>query len=98
LEKKASSKTKLNFETALNALEEIARRLEDGSLGLEESITEFEKGIRLARFCHQKLEEAERNIEILQKGEDGQVEKRNVKVKPDTGEIEDDDDLQGSLL
>ncbi len=98
MEKKPSAKSKLNFESALGALEEIARRLEDGSLGLDESITEFEKGIRLARYCHQKLEEAERKIEILQKGENGQVEKRNVKVKPDTGEIDDDEDLQGSLL
>jgi len=98
LEKKTAAKNKLNFESALKDLEEIARRLEDGSLGLDESITEFEKGITLARFCHRKLEEAERKIEILQKGDDGQVGSRNVRVKPDTGEIDDDEDLQGSLL
>lgn len=82
----------------MDDLEKIAKKLEDGSLGLEDAITEFEKGIKLAKFCHQKLEEAERKIEILQKGGDGDVRKRDVKVKPDTGEIDDDEDLQGSLL
>jgi exodeoxyribonuclease VII small subunit len=98
LEKKSTAKVKLNFETALQELEEIAGRLEDGSLGLEESISEFENGIKLAKFCRLKLEEAERKIEILQKGASGDIEKKSIKVKADTGEIEDDDDMQGSLL
>jgi exodeoxyribonuclease VII small subunit len=97
LEKKAVQK-KLSFETALKELELIAGRLEDGSLGLEESIAEFERGIKLSRYCQQKLEEAERKIEILQKGEDGSIDKKAVKAKQDTGEIDDDDDMQGSLL
>lgn len=98
MEKKPAAKSKLNFETALQELEDIAARLEDGSLGLEESISEFEKGIRLAKFCRLKLEEAERKIEILQKGDSGDIEAKDIKVKADTGEIEDDDDMQGSLL
>jgi exodeoxyribonuclease VII small subunit len=98
LEKKQAAKAKLTFEAALAELEKIARVLEDGSLGLEESIAEFEKGIRLAKFCHERLEDAERKIEILQKGADGRVDSKNVKVKEDTGEIEDDEDMQGSLL
>jgi len=98
LEKKSTQKSRVSFESAMDDLEKIAKKLEDGSLGLEDAITEFEKGIKLAKFCHQKLEEAERKIEILQKGGDGDVRKRDVKVKPDTGEIDDDEDLQGSLL
>jgi exodeoxyribonuclease VII small subunit len=98
VEKKQTAKVKISFEAALEKLESIARVLEDGSLGLEESIAEFEKGIKLAKYCHQKLEEAERKIELLQKGADGEVETKNVKVKEDTGEIEEDEDLQGSLL
>jgi len=96
LEKK--TKSKLNFEKALHELEGIAVKLENGEAGLDDSIKEFEKGIELAKFCHDKLEEAERKIELLQKGKDGEIEKKGVKVKSDTGEIEEDEDMQGSLL
>ena len=96
MEKK--QKTPVPFEKALEELEAIAVKLEKGELGLDESITEFEKGIKYAKYCHDKLEEAERKINILQKGESSVVEKKPVRVKPDTGEIEDDEDLQGSLL
>jgi exodeoxyribonuclease VII small subunit len=95
-DKKLSPKT--SFEDALQELEDVANKLEGGELGLDDSIKEFEKGIKLARYCQQKLEEAERKIEILQKGADGEVKPGRVAVKPDTGEIEDEDDLQGSLI
>lgn len=88
----------MSFEKALEELEAIAIKLERGELGLDESITEFEKGIKYAKYCHDKLEEAERKISILQKNENSVVEKKPVRVKPDTGEIEDDEELQGSLL
>jgi exodeoxyribonuclease VII small subunit len=91
-------KKKINFETALKDLEKIAEKLEDGNLSLDDSIREFERGIKLAKFCHEKLDEAERKIEILQKGENGEIKSAKVKVKKDIGEIEDDEELQGSLL
>lgn len=96
--KKTQGKPGLTFEKAIEELEEIASRLEDGSLGLDKSILEFEKGTALTKFCREKLEEAERKIEILQKGGGGEVRKKQVKVKEDTGEIDDKEDLQGSLL
>ena len=95
MEKKSKD---LTFEKAIKELEEIARRLEEGELSLDESISQFEQGVHLARFCHEKLEEAERKIEILQKTDNGQVKKKPVRVKEETGEIDDDEDLQGSLL
>ncbi len=98
MEKKQGSKAKASFEGALKELEKIAQRLEEGNLGLDDSIAEFERGTRLARFCHEKLEEAERKIEILQKGDKGSVEKKGIRVKENTGEIEDDEDVQGELL
>lgn len=98
MEKQKKTETKKTFEDALAELEEIAEKLEDGTLGLDDSIKEFEKGIKLARLCQEKLDEAERKIEILQKGESGEVTARKVAVKSDTGEIDDDDDLQGSLI
>lgn len=98
MEKQKKNQAKQTFEDALAELEEIAVRLEDGTLGLDDSIKEFERGIKLARFCQEKLEEAERKIEILQKGDDTRVTAKRVAVKSDTGEIEDDDELQGSLI
>jgi len=98
MEKQKKSESKKSFEDALAELEEIAEKLEDGTLGLDDSIKEFEKGIKLARLCQDKLEEAERKIEILQKGEDGDVNSRKISVKSDTGEIDDEEELQGSLI
>jgi exodeoxyribonuclease VII small subunit len=99
LDKQKKTAAKQSFEDALAELEEIALKLEDGELGLDDSIKEFEKGIKLARICHEKLEEAERKIEILQKGENsGEVKGRKIAVKSDTGEIEEDEELQGSLI
>ena len=97
MEKKKQAKSKLSFEQSINELEDIARKLEDGSIGLEESIAEFEKGVKLAKFCHNKLEEAERKIEIIQKGND-KIVKKKIRVKEENGEIEDDEEIQGSLL
>lgn len=92
------SEKNLTFEEALESLENISSRLESGELGLDDSIAEFEKGMRLARFCQGKIEEAERKIEILQKGKDYDIRETAVKVNRETGEIEDDENLQGSLL
>lgn len=98
MEKEKKLTPKISFEDALKDLEEIADRLESGDMGLDDSIREFEKGIKLARFCQQKLEEAERKIEILQKGDDGEVKPGRVAVKNETGEIEEGEELQGSLI
>jgi exodeoxyribonuclease VII small subunit len=54
-----------SFEASLAELQQIARDLEDGTLGLEESIARFEQGTALLRSCYQILERAEQKIEIL---------------------------------
>jgi exodeoxyribonuclease VII small subunit len=46
-------------------LERIVKQLEDGDLPLEASLTLYERGVTLSRYCHGRLEEAERRIEIL---------------------------------
>jgi len=53
------------FETAIAELETIVRSLEAGDLTLERALTLFERGVELSRFCHARLEEAERRIEVL---------------------------------
>jgi len=59
------------FEDALNKLEKIVSKLEEGDIPLEESLKLYEEGIRLSRFCNQKLDEAEKRVEILMKGKEG---------------------------
>jgi exodeoxyribonuclease VII small subunit len=54
-----------DFEAAIAELEAIVRKLEDGDLPLEQSLGLYERGVQLSRFCHVRLEEAERRIEIL---------------------------------
>jgi exodeoxyribonuclease VII small subunit len=53
------------LEEALEDLEQIVGRLEDGKLSLEESLVLFERGIRLVRMCSSRLESAEQRIESL---------------------------------
>ena len=53
------------FEASVSELQEIVGQLEDGSLALEESMRQFERGVALLRNCYQVLEQAEQRIEIL---------------------------------
>jgi exodeoxyribonuclease VII small subunit len=56
---------KEKFEEALDKLEEIVKRMEAGEMTLEESLKAFEEGIKLARLCAKKLDEADRRVELL---------------------------------
>jgi exodeoxyribonuclease VII small subunit len=60
-----------DFEGAIAELETIVRKLEEGDLALEQSLELYERGVRLSRYCHARLEEAERRIEVL--GEGGEI-------------------------
>jgi exodeoxyribonuclease VII small subunit len=62
-----------NFESALARLEEIVKKLEKGDLPLEQSLKLFEEGVKLARVCNKRLEEAERKVEILLKDKEGKL-------------------------
>ena len=64
----------MKFENALDKLEEIVRKLEEGELPLDDSLRMFEEGVKLARFCGGKLDAAERRIEVLMKNEQGRIE------------------------
>ena len=54
-----------DFEAAIAELETIVKKLEEGDLALETSLELYERGVRLSRFCHARLEEAERRVEVL---------------------------------
>lgn len=62
-----------SFEDALKRLEEIVQRMESGDLALEDSLGLFEEGVRLTRVCSQRLDEAEKKIELLTRDEKGGV-------------------------
>ena len=53
------------FEEAMQRLEEIVQTLEQGELPLEDSLKAFEEGMKLAKFCSKKLEEAEKKVTLL---------------------------------
>jgi len=73
-----------DFETALQRLEEIVRKLDSGDLPLASLLEVYEEGVTLSRFCQTKLEEAERKVEILNKKADGTLE-RSPFNEPDPG-------------
>lgn len=68
-----------DFEAALVELEAIVKKLEEGDQTLESSLALYERGVQLSRFCHTRLEEAERRIEVLN-------DRGEVKPAPKLGE------------
>ncbi len=59
-----------SFEEALAELEKTTSSLESGDLPLEEAIKHFEGGIKLAKQCRKKLDEAQGKIlKLTGKGE-----------------------------
>jgi exodeoxyribonuclease VII small subunit len=59
-----------SFESSLDELEQIVRQLEAGDLPLDRSLELFEHGVRLSRECQKRLDDAERKVEILLRGND----------------------------
>jgi exodeoxyribonuclease VII small subunit len=66
------------FEASLGELERIVRKLEDGEMSLEESLKLFEDGVKLSRECQERLDQAERRIEVLLKDTDGNLALQNL--------------------
>lgn len=64
---------KETFETSMQKLEEVVKQLESGDLSLDESLKAFEAGVKWARQCEGKLQEAQGKVEMLVKGEDGKI-------------------------
>ena len=88
--KKSEARGK-TFEMQLAALEKVVRELERGDLPLEESLKLFEDGVRLSRECQERLNQAERRIEVLLRDGEGRP------VLSAFGE-EDSNDFAGTSL
>ncbi len=56
---------KLSFESAMMELEALVTKIETGNLSLEDSLKEFENGIKLSRACQTALKDAENRVKIL---------------------------------
>lgn len=79
------SAKELDFETALSQLEEIISRLEDGQIPLEEALDMFAAGIKLSKFCNQRLDAAEEKVKLLYAGPDGKPVLEDAKLSSPEG-------------
>lgn len=61
------------FEKAMKQLGQIVQELESGDLPLEKAIKKFEDGVRLSKFCSEKLNETEKRITILLENKEGNI-------------------------
>jgi exodeoxyribonuclease VII small subunit len=62
---------KKTFEMAMKQLEQIVQELEAGDMPLEKAIKEFEEGIKVSKYCSEKLDESEKRITLLMRDSDG---------------------------
>src|SRR2546428_13152342 len=77
-----------SFEQAIQRLERIVADMESAELPLEDILKKYEEGTRLVRFCSQKLEEAEKKIELLTKKADGSIELKPFKAAEEEDECD----------
>jgi len=84
------AKKPLKFEQALSRLEEIVTAIEQGEIGLEESIERYEEGMGLIRHCRTVLSEAELKIQKLQADADGELKEEPLDVPSDESDSEDE--------
>ena len=63
---------KKTFEMAMKQLEQIVQDLEAGDMPLEKAIKKFEEGIKVSKYCSEKLDESEKRITLLMRDSDGE--------------------------
>ena len=65
------AQAEINFETAMDRLEEIVEQMESGKMMLEELIVRYEEGMKLVKICQDRLASAEQRIEIITRNHAG---------------------------
>ena len=90
--KKTAKQDRLTFEQAIERLETIVADMEGAELPLDKVLERYAEGTRLVQFCGEKLEEAEKKIEILGKKNDGSVKLKSFDDETDDGK-EDEESL-----
>ena len=68
----------IKFEKALERLEKIVEELEGGNIPLEDALKKYEEGVKLSRFCTQRLAQAETKIETLTRALSGTLESASI--------------------
>ena len=66
-----------SFENSISELEEIVLRLENGDVTLDESLSLFEKGIKLSKNCQKMLKEEKKKVSVLLTNDDGEIVKED---------------------
>jgi len=77
----AKKKEKLSFEDAMEELEEVIFKLEEGELTLDKSLDEFQKGIELYKHCNGILNDVDGKIKLMLEKEEGTIEEVDFKEK-----------------
>ncbi|MCM3340268.1 exodeoxyribonuclease VII small subunit [Paenibacillus sp. OSY-SE] len=77
----------LNFEAAMEKLELIVSQLEGGDAPLEQAIDLFQEGMRLSKFCSEKLQQVERKIEMLTE-QNGELKRQPFSPEEEGGVID----------
>nr|WP_285870671.1 MULTISPECIES: exodeoxyribonuclease VII small subunit [Metabacillus] len=72
MSKEEQMNEKVSFEQAMQKLEEIVGKLEEGDVPLEKAIEYFQKGMELSKLCHDKLQHVEKQMDFILK-EDGEL-------------------------
>ncbi|MBA2622418.1 MAG: exodeoxyribonuclease VII small subunit [Chthoniobacterales bacterium] len=73
----------LNFEAAMDRLEEIVEQMESGKMMLEELIVRYEEGMKLVKVCQERLTSAEQRIEIITRNHAGKPVVKEFEPKAD---------------
>ena len=88
--------TPLNFESAMQRLEEIVEEMESGKMPLEDLIVRYEEGMKLVKICQERLTSAEQRIEIITRNSTGKAVVKNFEaadsVQSETPEAKDEHD------
>ncbi|MBI3306308.1 MAG: exodeoxyribonuclease VII small subunit [Candidatus Omnitrophica bacterium] len=79
----------IKFEKAMEKLEKIVSELETGEIALEDALKKYEEGVKLSRICQEKLNQAEKKIEILTRTLDGSFKKEPFELDENGGKGED---------
>jgi exodeoxyribonuclease VII small subunit len=65
---KSGAKPPKDYESALAELEQIVAAMEDGKLGLEDSLAAYQRGAELLAYCRDQLTQAEQKVQVLENG------------------------------
>ncbi len=94
--KPEASVAPLNFESAMQRLEEIVEEMESGKMPLEDLIVRYEEGMKLVKICQERLTSAEQRIEIITRNSAGKAMVKDFEaahsVQSETTEMKDEHD------